>query len=672
MKKNLSIANKRESIIDKIFYYSLICFIFIFPFINSSTFLYGGTSVRSVALIFFSTILIIILSIWLFKRDRTFEIPRTYLMIPLILYLISITLSAIFGYSFENSFWSMVTRTSGLWYIIHLVFFAFISWHVLRDERNLNSVVLAIITSGAIFSFLSLFGPEGFNLFFTKLTNDGFSIGNSTFAGMFIFFSFIMSLYYLFENHDRKWWKYLFPIITLINPYIINISLLKGNISNGFVGEARNSAYTIIFSIILLSIIWLILKIKDFNIKKKIFYSSFFISIVLVIGFAISLLIPNGYFRNIYIEGMGGARPLVWEMSSKIIGQSPLLGYGMDNFERVFEKEYDNRILEDKYGAEAWFDRAHNVFIDQVVDNGFIGLFFYLLVFFSIIYILVFSILNSVNQKTRLMSVLILVYLYGHLIELQTAFDTTVSYPYLIVAIILSFVMYFKVLEEGGLAKINTYEFGGYIKYILITISLVFCLWSLFFGLLPFVRAQMMNGYIRTVGDSIKRIPVYPILFNSPVDEHSFLWRTATDFQRGISENPKILEDMSKVINLKKELSIIKNYYKEYHIKNPDNFRASLNFADILIYERLFGVDNLKEAQEVLDKAIELVPQSPQPYWMKAVAYLYMGKFNLAKDYANKSLSLNPDIKESKELVNYINTSIKNFPEIDLYFFRQI
>jgi tetratricopeptide (TPR) repeat protein len=83
-------------------------------------------------------------------------------------------------------------------------------------------------------------------------------------------------------------------------------------------------------------------------------------------------------------------------------------------------------------------------------------------------------------------------------------------------------------------------------------------------------------------------------------------------------------------------------------------------------------VDRLAEAQEVLDKAIELVPQSPQPYWMKAVAYIYMKKFDLAREYAQKGLALNPKIVQSQKIVEYVEKSIKNFPNIDLYFFRQI
>jgi tetratricopeptide (TPR) repeat protein len=182
----------------------------------------------------------------------------------------------------------------------------------------------------------------------------------------------------------------------------------------------------------------------------------------------------------------------------------------------------------------------------------------------------------------------------------------------------------------------------------------------------------MANGAIRTVGSADGRILLYPALFGSPIDQQAFLWRTATDFERGIAKDPKVLEDPQKVEGLKKEIVIFENGYREYIKNNPTNFRAHLNLADVLIYQMLFQVNKLEEAQTVLDEAIILVPQSPQSYWMKAVAYIYMKKFALAREYAKKGLELNPQIKPSQAVVKYVEDSIRTFTEIDLLFFRQI
>jgi hypothetical protein len=57
---------------------------------------------------------------------------------------------------------------------------------------------------------------------------------------------------------------------------------------------------------------------------------------------------------------------------------------------------------------------------------------------------------------------------------------------------------------------------------------------------------------------------------------------------------------------------------------------------------------------------------------MKSVAYLYQRKFDLAREWAKRGYDLNPNIEQSKKIVDYIERSIKTFPEIDFYTFGQI
>ena len=49
-----------------------------------------------------------------------------------------------------------------------------------------------------------------------------------------------------------------------------------------------------------------------------------------------------------------------------------------------------------------------------------------------------------------------------------------------------------------------------------------------------------------------------------------------------------------------------------------------------------------------------------------------MKKFDLAREYAKKGIELNPKIKQSQLISDYVEKSIKDFPNIDLYFFKQI
>ncbi|MES3031554.1 MAG: O-antigen ligase family protein [Patescibacteria group bacterium] len=656
------ITNKRDSWFWNTTEYALSIFIILFPFITYKVFLYTGTSVRSTALILLATILGIAFCISLFKKGTSLSFPKSPVFLAIGLYIVFVIISAFQGLNPATSFWSVATRTTGIWYLINLGFIIYILWGLFSDRARQKKLILVTILSTAFFSFLTLWSSDGLNIFFKNFGNDGFTFGNSTFAGMYIFGAFLLSIYYLLQSEKKKWWMYALPIIIIANPYILG---------SHFLGEARSSSLAVFLSVVGLLALWGISKIKDPKKKTVTSYSVFGLIILGIALSTFSLFSDDGYLRKAYLSQATQARPLVWDMSEKVIGQKPYFGWGIDNFERVFENNYDNRLLQDEYGGEPWFDRAHNVFIDQTVDNGFVGLSFYLLIYITIALCLIHVTLKSLNKNDRTLASIILVYLPLHILELQTAFDTSISYVMIALLIALSAVLYDRTREQIT-KKDNEWNLPVAAKYIVSGLILIFFFWSLFWGLVPFVRTQLANGYIRTVGSAEMRMPVYERLFATPVDKHAFLWRTVTDFQRGISQNPKVLLDKPLTENLKKEILLFEEEYKDYVAKNPEHFRAKLNLADTLIYERLFGINHLQEAQDILDSAIAQVPQAPQPYWMKAVGYVYMKKFDLAREYAQKGLALNPDIKGSQDIVKYVDTSIKNFPEIDLYFFRQI
>src|SRR3989344_749674 len=245
-----------------------------------------------------------------------------------------------------------------------------------------------------------------------------------------------------------------------------------------------------------------------------------------------SLLSHGGYLREAYLSQATAARPLVWEMSEKAIADRPILGWGADNFQRVFEKHYDNRLLQGEYGNEAWFDRAHNVFIDQLVDNGFVGLAMYFAVYIVVILALIYTALHAAEKRDRIFAVILIVYFTLHIAELQTAFDTSISYPMLAFMFVSAAFLYHRTrrIKKPNLSV----ELPLAARYAVGIVLIGFFSWSLTFGALPFARAQIANGEIRKVGSAEKRMPLYPAPFGTRVDQQEFLWRTVTDFERGI------------------------------------------------------------------------------------------------------------------------------------------
>lgn len=668
--------DKKWGGIDLFIEWTLYIFIALFPFVIYQGYLFFDTSTRFINLVFIVEILAVSLGLSVVLNKRRLSIIKSPITLVLGLFLLILFISGINGLDFATSFWSKATRTSGLFYFLHLGVFYLFLLNIFKEESKIRNFIKIFLISAGFFSVGAFLSKDGLGLLFTSQNWQGFTFGNSTFAAMYLYAAFLLSIYYVTtsEKIQNKWWRFLIPMVFVINPYFINIDFLLGKINIfhnpfGLIGSAQASAFTALFSIILLSLIWLISKIKKINIRFSFLWGGITVGIFIAIFSVYSLLSSVGYLHKTYITG---ARPIVWELSQKAINDRPLLGWGSDNFTRVFELYNNNQLLEQKNGGEAWFDKAHNIFVDQTVDTGYLGMLVYILVYLVIIGCMVFVILKSKERNNQYLSVIIIVYFIGHLMELQTAFDTTISYIPFVIMASLAAIVFHKTYSIIYLNKKNEWYLSNNISYIVSGIFIVGSVYFFTIGTVPVMRAERTNGLIRTIGSSEKRIPLYPIIFNSKLDPGAFLFRASYDLQRGISKDPKIIEDVKKREWFKKELNIYVDGYVKYIESHPYDYRAHLDFANVYIFQRLFEVNNLDKAEVLLDKAIVLVPNTPQAYWMKAVAYLYQRNFDLAREWAKKAYDLNPGIEESQRVLNYINQSIKTFPMIDLYNFYKI
>jgi tetratricopeptide (TPR) repeat protein len=72
----------------------------------------------------------------------------------------------------------------------------------------------------------------------------------------------------------------------------------------------------------------------------------------------------------------------LWDMAIQGFKERPILGWGQENFNYVFNKYYNPEL----YNQEQWFDRTHNVIFDWLIAGGVLGLAAYLFFFASIVY----------------------------------------------------------------------------------------------------------------------------------------------------------------------------------------------------------------------------------------------------------------------------------------------
>ena len=67
-------------------------------------------------------------------------------------------------------------------------------------------------------------------------------------------------------------------------------------------------------------------------------------------------------------------RTYMWNMAWQGFKERPLLGWGPENYINVFDRHFDTRYFSPSAGFGAWFDRAHSIYFDYLVETGILGL----------------------------------------------------------------------------------------------------------------------------------------------------------------------------------------------------------------------------------------------------------------------------------------------------------
>src|SRR3989338_4558013 len=76
------------------------------------------------------------------------------------------------------------------------------------------------------------------------------------------------------------------------------------------------------------------------------------------------------------------SRFMIWNMAWQGFKERPILGWGQESFNYIFNKHYNPKM----YSQEQWFDRTHNVFFDWLVAGGILGIISYLSLFVFALY----------------------------------------------------------------------------------------------------------------------------------------------------------------------------------------------------------------------------------------------------------------------------------------------
>lgn len=365
---------------NKYLKYAIVAGLFVVPFVPfivSTSLFFPFITGKS---LIFRLIVEIILACYivLALRDESVRPRFSWILGTLTIFLLCLGLSDIFAVNPFKAFWSNYERMEGYITLLHLGAYFLVLSSIFKTQQIWNRLLVTSLGASAIMSIYAFFQLAG------KITiNQGGvrvdgTLGNAAYLAIYtVFHIFIAAL--LFVRFKDKSKRILIAVAALMNLVVLYFTATRGAIL-GFLGG------------VFLTLIFLLYKSEKGHIVKKV-----------SIGGIVGLIIFSGLFFAIkdmdfvkespvlsrfsslsFSEIKTQGRYYVWPMAWQGFLEKPILGWGQEGFNFVFNKYYDPRM----YNQEPWFDRAHSTPLDWLIAGGALGLLSYLSIFIALIFYL--------------------------------------------------------------------------------------------------------------------------------------------------------------------------------------------------------------------------------------------------------------------------------------------
>jgi len=604
-----------------------------FPFITGKAFAF-----RIIVEIIFGLWLILIIKDTEFRPKKSWVIGAAGLLV-FVLLIADINAVAPF-----KAFWSNFERMEGWVTFIHLLAYLFVLGSMFNTEKLWRWFLRANVLAGFIMAVWSLI--EGFKEGVVRIAGP---LGNPIYISVYFLFIFFFTLILLYKDvlveKLANWksfskifscfWLYLYLIMSVLSLFVIYRT-------------SRGAFLGAIGGILVGAII-----IAIFEKEKKVIRHIAFGGIILVTAIIIIFLSVKNTsfiqtnatlkrFADISWSNVNGqARQLIWPLAIKGFEEKPILGWGQDGFNYVFNKYYDPKL----YNQEQWFDRAHNAPLDFLVAGGLLGFLSYLALFGSALYLLWLKKNNlSITEKSLLTGLFA-----GYFFQAIFVFDNLISYlmffttlAYVHSRIVEDTVPVVRVSRLSGLTSNSEYQ--NYIFAPAVVIFTLACLWFVNF---PAVQANFtliqalqltQSGRVADGVMAFKKALSFDSLGNSEIREQLLSLAPSVVKASGLDQEVKRDFLTLTVKEIDKQIATVPNDARYY----------------ILMGALLNNIGNPEQALPYIKKAIELSPQK-QAMRFELIQSLYsLGKTEEALAEAKSTYELEKEYRQAKDIYRAI------------------
>ena len=316
-----------------------------------------------------------------------------------------------FALNVAKAFWSNFERMEGWVLLIHLLAFFFAASAVLRAEKKWRAWFLVSVAVSVIVSAYSLLQLGGVLAIHQGASRIDATLGNSAYLAVYFLFSAFIALW-LALTEKRAWLKWLLVAIAASEGVLI------------FFTETRGTVLGLAIALALAALLTAVTAGKR---ARRLAASALAVIVIAAGGFYLarnsSFVQGNHVLQRIATISLadGATRFTIWRMALRGVAERPVIGWGQEGFNYVFNKYYDPSL----YAQEPWFDRAHNAFLDWFTAGGAPAFILYLALFGTAI-----ALLWRRSELSRAERTLFTAVLAGYAVHNLFVFDNIYSYVY--------------------------------------------------------------------------------------------------------------------------------------------------------------------------------------------------------------------------------------------------
>lgn len=650
--------------LDRALFYSITVFLLVFPFLWSTAFPTSFIPVKTFALWAFTEIVFVA---WLYMVlvARRYSVSLSGSSVALVGFLLAYTLAGVLGVDFNTSFWGLSDRLTGIFTWMHIVLLFFVAVSVLgRSMQRWRRVLQVLALTGVVLSLLIYVGYDGWGWWITSSIGGG-TMGNSSFAGMYLLFPFFSSVYLWITAGKRKArWAYAAgTLFVYFSPMFFNFKLLSGEVGffNIFtnplllIGEARAATVGLFVGLALMGVLYLMTQAKKAW-KKRAGMGLLALGVLLGVMLVVGFVHPEGALQDFFRDQSGESRLLFWQTSIESFKDNPVLGVGPENYLTVFYEYFEPKVYTGRYQSVVRVDKPHNMPLEILVTGGAGSFIFYLGIIVLPVVLMWYTYSRRRHEHFWFIAMLTAALVAYHMQNLMN-FDVVPSLVML--TLFLAGAEAFSVRRELAPDK----SIGRRTSIAVVGVAGVLMVALLVWGtILPArklhaFRAQLMLPVA-------ERIEHYPRLsaMSSFAEVGIWSWYSSVHtrglveiIQSGEEDTTGLLADEAEVITVELE-DLVERHPRHYEPR----FRLVQLAAVHYLLEDEFGKKLLiiERAEEHVNKLLELYPKNPPVYWAAAQLKLYRGDYDAALKLAEQAAELDPEVEQSQAMIKAVKDAI--------------